>query len=211
MNGERFSEWRSRMLASRAAGYVWSWKDADELNRMREAVCETDADSEPEEILIDCESVSEELGYAYEAMDRILYASLCFTQSVRLMASLFLRFGNGSAQMAPILFKAVQMRNYYRDDPCPDLAGWAKTVLGENADEVMEIALSESRVLNHDPVETSPDYLRVIDGIEAEMDSDPQLRRATAAEKWAIKKRILLEKGIRWRSPADCNPTIRFN
>ncbi|MBO4366283.1 MAG: hypothetical protein J5843_01365 [Clostridia bacterium] len=210
MNERDLSEWRARLLNARAEGHAWSWKDASFLAGIRDALRSVDPHRDGEDLLYLSESVAEELGAAYEEADRMAYAAEFYSLAVRLMAEQARRFGDGSGQMAPILVKAVRARNYYSDDDCGDLRSCAAVCLGDAADDVMDYALSERRVLIHDPVESTAAYLNVIDVVEEKLESAFGGRTGSPGERWTVKKGILDENGIRWRSPADCNPSIRF-
>ena len=204
------SERRAQLLRAHSEGRRWSWKDASFLAETRDALRSVDPFRDREDLLFVSESVAEELGAAYEEADRMPYAADCYSLALRLMAELVRRFGGCSGQTAPVLVKAVRARNYYSDDDCPDLHRCASVCIGDAADDVMDIALSERRVLNHDPVESEPAYLAVIDAVEEEMETRFFTQTLPLDEQWAVKKRLLNEKGIRWRSPADCNPAIHF-
>lgn len=68
--------------------------------------------------------------------------------------------------------------------------------------------------LYYDPVEDTPDYKKVIKLIEEEIDNimkDEFQGMGSCHRYWALKKKLLAERGIEWKNPAECNPYIHFD
>lgn len=69
-------------------------------------------------------------------------------------------------------------------------------------------------MLKIDPVETSPEYLKVIKEVEAKIIKEigPNNGRGYCHKYWQVKKRILnTEYGIKWKSPQEMNPRVKFD
>lgn len=64
----------------------------------------------------------------------------------------------------------------------------------------------ESVHLRHDPIENTPEYLAVID---EELDTDMYMGKCHAI--WHMKRELLEECGIEWRSLGSMNPRIQFD
>jgi hypothetical protein len=65
----------------------------------------------------------------------------------------------------------------------------------------------------YDPVEDTPEYKAVIKEVAALTERELNGRRGlgTCHYYWSIKKRLLAERGITWRSPAEMNPGVLFD
>jgi len=87
------------------------------------------------------------------------------------------------------------------------------------AKEMIETARRENEEsLLLDPVEHTPEFLKIRFEIEREVDADlsasVEENKATTAfcfSYWSTKKKLLYEKfQIRWKTPAEMNPNVRF-
>ncbi len=79
--------------------------------------------------------------------------------------------------------------------------------------KAIEEEFSASRGLKYDLVEQSEDYIAIYDKVEQliQQHIDDQGRIARdPMQYWAIKKQVLQEFGISWRSPKSLNPRVMF-
>ncbi len=189
-----------RMLS----GEPFSWKDSDLVYEAFESLSDAVCTNVSEESIEDMIRFSESLGIAFEQMGRIKSSAECFTIQVELIARNKKLYGDDSMQMAGPLFRAIQSRNHYHDDDCPDLMKYAEEYMEDAFEEVFQSALSSRRVLRFDPVECSDAYLSVINDVEKILDEEKPARI------WDRKKELLDERGIHWRTPAEMNPNVRF-
>lgn len=60
-----------------------------------------------------------------------------------------------------------------------------------------------------DPVEFTEEYQKAMLEIQPELDKVDASTPAPAF--WALKKRLLQERGIEWKSPVEMNPEIIFD
>ena len=72
----------------------------------------------------------------------------------------------------------------------------------------------ENPMLKYDPIEDSKEYLDVIDEVERKIYDqikDEPCFMGFCFRYWTLKRTILLEYGIEWRSPAIMNPRVHFD
>jgi hypothetical protein len=66
----------------------------------------------------------------------------------------------------------------------------------------------------YDPVEDTEVYKKVIEKIEKELDErmkDKPQGMGSCHIYWELKKELLADAGIEWKSPKECNPYIMFD
>ncbi len=65
----------------------------------------------------------------------------------------------------------------------------------------------------YDPVEDTEAYKEAMKKIERELDEHMEGRDGMGSCHiyWSLKKKLLAELGIEWRSPKECNPHIMFD
>lgn len=112
-----------------------------------------------------------------------------------------------------VISHCIRDRNRYKDDDCDDLKVVVNTLISEEAfNEMINRIKEKRRSVKLDIVETSKQYLAVIDEIEEQLSLEfPEMNRYQLPQYWTLKKKLLLEKGIDWSSPQELNPNIRFN
>ena len=73
---------------------------------------------------------------------------------------------------------------------------------------------TENPMLKYDPIEDSKEYLDVIDEVEQklyeQLKDEPRFM-GFCFQYWSLKRTILAEYGIEWRSPAIMNPRVHFD
>lgn len=182
-----------------------NYKDAPALHEMaaliRPYAVRLDAAEDPGDIGAVCRF----LGESYREMGRGVYAAEFFTYA-------FLAAVRVSAEDKEDLFAdAVKTRNWYVDDPCPDLKEAARRVL-DPLDVETIFARASKRTMKRDPVEMTPEYLAVIDGVEQKAEENMTFQgMGSCHQRWSLTCEYLEEKGILWRSPAMMNPGWRFD
>lgn len=69
--------------------------------------------------------------------------------------------------------------------------------------------------LRKDPVESSDEWKKIADSLERDLDKifkGEKRHMGFCFRYWSVKKEILRKKyGIEWHSPAEMNPTVRFD
>jgi hypothetical protein len=68
--------------------------------------------------------------------------------------------------------------------------------------------------MNYDPVEDTEEYKKVIKKVEKELErqmKDWPQGLGQCHIYWNLKKRLLAEYGVNWRSPSECNTHIIFD
>lgn len=108
-------------------------------------------------------------------------------------------------------YLAVKTRNYFEPDDCADLC---EIVFGSvSEDKMQELLVSAQKnrreFIKIDPVEKTEKYLAVIDEVEQKVDENKTMD--FCLEHWNLKAAYLAEHGIRWRSPAQLNPRVKFD
>ena len=114
-------------------------------------------------------------------------------------------------EIISMTYGAIKDRNYYIDDECLDIKEITLKVLSENEYNTIFTKASK-RLLIHDPIEMTEEYLNVIDEVERKIDENKTLTGKTSCyEIWSLKKKYLLEYNIIWHSPKELNPRVMFD
>lgn len=110
-------------------------------------------------------------------------------------------------------YKLLRDRNFYIDDDCDDIKPLMLKVLSpEVVESLYKERLTNRRSLKHDPVEMSKEYLDVIDEVEEKIEKNRTMYgMGSCHEVWMLKSQYLMEKGIKWKSPAWLNPRVMFD
>jgi len=118
-------------------------------------------------------------------------------------------------EISDVIYRLLRDRNFYIDDDCNDvLEVLNKTSLldKDSIDKMFKERMNRRRNLKNDPVEMSKEYLDVIDEVEEEIEKNRKCYgMGSCHEYWALKERFLIEKGIKWKSPAILNPRVMFD
>lgn len=82
------------------------------------------------------------------------------------------------------------------------------------SDEEFLADLEECHQRRHDPVQRTPQWEEIIYDVERECEARLQgvkRQRGYCHKYWSVKKEILAQYGIDWKSPARMNPHIKFD
>ena len=80
------------------------------------------------------------------------------------------------------------------------------------ARRVIEAYRTQDSTSRHDPVEDDPEWVEVIQKVDAELKAAyPKLRRGLCHENWRRKQAMLKERGVDWISPRDLNPGTLYD
>ena len=173
----------------------------------REGLSSKDEDSLAESVML-----LALLADAYGAMGRFAVSAVLYTEAISASARLYACFGKRLPHDGELLFRAVRAANFYVDDPCKELLRAASIYLGEEAQRILLDALRVRRSLRHDPVEMTERYLSVIDEVEELIEAKRTVYgMGSCHEVWQIKRSLLAERGVAWRSPAVLNPRVMFD
>ncbi len=109
------------------------------------------------------------------------------------------------------VYCAVKSRNYYVSDECEDIVLLVDGAMDRKRAEKLRSEAQEWRggLPKNDPIEMTPEYLDVIDEIEAKIDQNKKMD--WCIEYWNLKGDYLSERGIFWRSPVILNPGTMFD
>lgn len=116
----------------------------------------------------------------------------------------------GNEELENCFYKAVKARNFYEPDDCTDLVNIVSDSLSDDKIRQLLICAKDRRnFIKNDPIEKTEQYLAVIDRVEERIDKEKTTD--FCIEHWSLKSRFLLEHGILWLSPAQLNPSMRFD
>lgn len=112
-----------------------------------------------------------------------------------------------------IIRKTIEARKSFYNWNLDEIVSICKTFLNEEEIEKYIYLESKSIIITlNDPIEMTDEYLNIIDEVEPkineEYDKLPNLGFGMIHFYWEIKKRILEEYGIKWRSPKELNNVI---
>ena len=152
------------------------------------------------------------LAESYDALGRFSVSAYYYNKLFELCGSAKQIYNVEFDETAHDFYSAVRVRNAYVDDDCDDLAELVYTLLPtEKIKERISLIKAKRRSIRFDPVETTKEYLAVIDLVEAKI---AQNRRTygpgSATEYWLLKGKFLSEYGVAWRSPMEMNPGMSF-
>ena len=142
----------------------------------------------------------------YESMGRFSVAALYRFEALKIARGL-------NKDIEGMLYLLLRDRNYYVDDDSDDVKEVVNDLLSkEIIDKRFEDIERHRRSLKHDPIEMSKEYLDCIDEVEEKIEQNRTYRGlGSCHEIWNLKFRFLLEKGIKWKSPAVLNPRVMFD
>ena len=115
-------------------------------------------------------------------------------------------------QLREDLHEAIIERNYYSADKCSDIIGIGSELLSESEmAEIYNKAMSDKH-LKADSVEASQKFLDIIDEADRYADEHLEYRgRGSCHKLWRFKKDFLAKHGVKWKTPAEMNPDVRFD
>ncbi len=188
-----------------------TYRDTRALGEIMEVVKKhTERDSATLKVNI---KMLEYLADCYDKMCRSVNASLaysCLISAYVALAEISELIPEEKDALADILYSAIRARNRYIPDECEDIISLSASLLGEEANSIALRAKEwAKKQIKQDKVELSEEYLDVIDEVEAEIEK--RIEFDTPHEYWSIKRELLEERGIRWRSPAVLNPRTKFD
>lgn len=190
-----------------------TYKDTPYLKEMQDIV-KNHLDSEQpydKDTLTDSISVLRYLAGSYEKMCRVLYAEEMCKRVLELQSELYKRYSLTEEGCDDDYYWALRLRNYYKKDDCKDLSTLMSEILPESSRIKIEAEVSKYYPsIKHDPIELSEEYLSVIDEVERRMDEAGADKMHTF-ERIDLKKRLLSEYGVFWRSEIIMNPNVHFD
>lgn len=149
----------------------------------------------------------------YDSLGRFAVSARFYNQILGLALKLKQQYGTDTDGIDGIFYAALQARNFYIDDDCDDLVDIATELMPvSDAQRIINERKDRRRSLKHDPVETTEEYLSVIDEIEEKIaKSRTTYGHGSCFEVWSLKKSYLLEHDIEWHTPSELNPRVHFN
>ena len=193
--------------------YAANFHDVPTLKTI-EQIIEERRDEEQETLLIAYEGYLY-LGEQYTSMCRFSMAAMYHEKALRMAALILDKHGIVVEHVEKLVSDLLRDRNFYEDDDCLDIMDLlAKYPLLDEAkaQDIYQCRMSHRRGLKNDPVEMSQAYLDVIDEVEAQIERERTMHgMGSCFEVWAIKQRLLAERGIEWKTPHDLNPRVMFD
>lgn len=176
-----------------------TYKDSNDLSALAEL-------SSKENNLSRRYDVLDFISTQYESMGRFSVAVLYRFEALKIAKGL-------NKDIEGMLYLLLRDRNYYVDDDSNDVKEVVNDLLSkEIIDKRFEDIKRHRRSLKHDPIEMSKEYLDCIDEVEEKIEQNRTYRGlGSCHEIWDLKFRFLLEKGIKWKSPAVLNPRVMFD
>ena len=155
------------------------------------------------------------IGDTYRSMGRFSLSAKYFEKALDASLILYCDHDVTLKDVDTLLYDVLKDRNYYVDDDCHDVLDKVKVTMmidPNTVEKIEESVMTRRRSFKHDPVEMSEEYLAVIDEVEEKVAKNRTLYgMGSCHEVWALKEEYLLEKGIRWKSPAMLNPRVMFD
>ena len=165
---------------------------------------------EDQETLEDAILLLRYLAEAYDNMGRAGMSVKFYKLLLSSIIKLTEKHGAVCSQLKEDFFRAAIARNYYVDDDCKDLI---EIITGHLSEEEIEKQMRAAKEvcrhsLRNDPVETTEEYLAVIDEVEQKIAKSP--KKFFCFGYWSLKAKLLAQKGISWTSPEILNPDCLF-
>ena len=155
------------------------------------------------------------LSEQYTSLGRLSISADYLFKALLIAAALWNKYSINLNETSEVVYRLLRDRNFYVDDDCDDvLEILKKTPLldQKSMEEMFQARMKRRRNLKNDPVEMSKEYLDVIDEVEEKIEKNRKsFGMGSCHEYWELKERFLLEKGIKWRSPAILNPRVLFD
>ena len=161
--------------------------------------------------LTDSIAVLRYLTVSYTRMCRIAYAQKASDKLIELEKELYKGFSVIDEECEDDYYNALRLRNYYEKCDFSDLSEAVTGMIPDGRKREIEVGVSDRYpLLKHDIVELSDEYLSVIDEAERRM-YELGADNMTGFEKMKLRKKLLQEYGIVWRSPTELNPNVIFD
>ena len=153
------------------------------------------------------------VGEMYERLERLALSPIYLERALQVAVQIKELFGTSLKGIQDLCYKLLRDRNFYIDDDCEDLKPMMEKVLSHAVVEsLFKERMTVRRSLKHDPVEMTKEYLDVIDEVEEKIEKNRTLYgMGSCHEVWMLKSEYLMEKGIKWKSPAWLNPRVMFD
>ena len=151
----------------------------------------------------------------YASLGRFSVAAIYRLEALKVGLKLFEVTGEVPEEFEQTYSDTLRDRNFYVDDDCTDVVELVRgkgAIPDEKVDAILQKRISRRRTFKTDPVEMSPEYLAVIDEVEARVAKNRTVFGMGACHQiWNLKREYLAEKGIAWKSPAQLNPFVHFD
>jgi hypothetical protein len=192
-----------------------SYKDAPALREIAEITREQLSDSTDADMatIEDAVIIIRFLAESYDALGRYSISAYYYNKLFELARKAREVYNVEFDETAHDFYNAVRVRNAYVDDDCDDLASLVYTLLPtEKIKERISLIKAKRRNMRFDPIETTKEYLAVIDYVESKIASARKTYGpGSCLEYFLLKQKFLAEQGIPWRSPVEMNPTLNFS
>lgn len=161
--------------------------------------------------LTDSIAVLRYLTVSYMRMCRIAYAQKTSDRLIALEKELYVSFSVIDEECEDDYYNALRLRNYYEKCDIDDLSEAVAEMIPDSRRKEIEAGVKDRYpLLKHDVIELSDKYLSVIDETERRM-YELGADNMTGFEKMKLRKKLLSEYGVEWKSPVELNPNVIFD
>lgn len=190
-----------------------TYEDAPAMAELFSLVNDTVANDGERDTLVDSIVVLSFLAEGYDGMGRFVVSARVYGMLLRLAFDLKQTYGEDTAGIADIFYRALRARNAYVDDACEDIVALAYGLMEKSAvDALVCERMAHPRTLKRDVVEMTDEYLAVIDEVEHRVEENRTFHgHGSCHEVWMLKSMYLAERGIVWHSLGELNPRVHFD
>lgn len=189
-----------------------SYKDAPALREIATLTAEELLDSSTVDMgtIDDAVIILRFLAESYDSLGRFSISAYYYNKLFELCTKAKTVYNMEYDETPHDFYNAVRVRNAYVDDDCADLALLVEPLLPlERIKERISLIKTRRRSIRLDPVETTKEYLAVIDLVDAKLDAIHRENAITSAHTYFLyKQRLLSQYGILWRTPEELNPRV---
>lgn len=191
-----------------------TYKDAPALREIAQIVREQLMATEQNDVATydDTVIILRFLAESYDALGRYSISAYYYNKLLELSSNMKILHGVEYPETPHDFYNAIRVRNAYVDDDAEDLAQIVAPLLPpEKIKERLVLVKARRRSLRFDPVETTKEYLAVIDAVEENVErARTKYGPGSCIEVWGLKQKYLAEYGIAWRTPIELNPRTNF-
>ncbi|MBR2611519.1 MAG: hypothetical protein IKC72_00485 [Clostridia bacterium] len=190
-----------------------TYEDAKAMSELFSLVKDAVENDGERDTLVDSIVVLSFLAEGYDGMGRFVVSARVYGMLLHLAFDLKRIYGEDTAGIADIFYRALRARNAYVDDACKDIVALAYGLMEKSAVDAMVCErMAHPRTLKRDAVEMTDEYLAVIDEVEKKVEENRTFHgHGSCHEVWMLKSMYLAERGIVWHSLGELNPRVHFD
>lgn len=152
----------------------------------------------------------------YEKMPRYGEVVDIYFTTIKCISLMYNKYNELHKNHKELIKKAIISKQRFIKSDRTDIINLCQSFLKkETINLYFANVVNNTAIVKNDPVEMSNKYIKVIDIVEEKLENElntvPSLIRGMCYVKWDIKKKLLKEYGIDWKSPKELNPHIIFD